>query len=113
MDGDVQGRGEVEQFLQARSGGTGAPAGASSAAASAVPRSRLMSSDAACSWTPTRISPFSRTSAGTPPGSTLASVTSRPSAAVSGAVAAGTSSRSATQSGSPGRPRNGLTTCGA
>ena len=45
-------------------GSTGAPAGASSAAASAVPMSRLTSSEDVCIWTPSTISPLARTSAG-------------------------------------------------
>jgi hypothetical protein len=75
--------------------------------------SRLTSSEEVCIWTPSRISPFARTSAGVPPGSTLARVTSRPSVVRSVAVAAGTSSRSATQSASPGSPSNGRVTGGA
>ncbi len=71
------------------------------------------SSEEVCIWTPSRISPFARTRAGVPPGSTLARVTSRPSAVRRLPVAAGTSSRSATQSASPGRPSNGRVTGGA
>ena len=59
------------------------------------------------------ISPLARTRAGEPPGSTLARVTSRPSVVRSFAVAAGTSSRSATQSASPGRPSKERITGGA
>ena len=58
-------------------------------------------------------SAFARTRAGAPPGRMLASVTSRPSVVLSAAVAAGTSSRSATQSASPGSPSNERITAGA
>ena len=74
VDGDLERRGQVEQLLQPRArrsrrrrsgpGRPAHPAGASRAAASAVPRSRLTSSDDVCIWTPSRISPFARTRAG-------------------------------------------------
>ena len=63
--------------------------------------------------TESTISPLARTSAGVPPGSTLARVTSRPVVVRRVPVAAGTSSRIATQSGSPASPSKGRRTGGA
>ena len=82
-----------------------------------------MSPDAVSFCRPSRTEPSSRRRAGQAIGSTVASVTDgtpsgRPPFSVSSTVAAGTSSRRATQSPSPGSPSKGrctssVTACGA
>ncbi len=74
-----------------------------------------MSPEAVSFCRPSRTAPLSRRSAGQAIGSTVASVTDgtpsgSPPLSVSSTVAAGTSSRSATQSHSPGRPSKGRCT---
>ena len=90
----------------------GSPASATaSALASTAARSRDGSPNWCCTCSPSHTSPLSRTIAGAAIGSRLHRVTVRsvPSI-VSGAVAAGTSSRMATRSHSDGRPSNGRPT---
>ena len=86
----------------------GVPGSASRARTSAAAMSRLASPEPPRTCRPTYTSPSVRTSAGQASGRTVASVTvaagRAPRAGVSGAVAAGTISRSATQSASPVQP---------
>ena len=94
---------------------TGVPGSAVSARCSVSARSRLMSPEAVSFCRPSSTAPSSRRSAGQAIGSTVASVTDgtpsgSPPFSVSSTVAAGTSSRSATQSHSPGRPSKGRCT---
>ena len=90
------------------------PVSASSALVSTAPRSRAGSPKLCCTCRPSQISPLSRTIAGAAIGSSEHSWTVRSeSLRVSGAVAAGTSSRSATTSHSDGRPSNGRPTYAA
>ena len=85
------------------------PGSASSAAVSTAARSRLGSPNACCTCSPSQIAPSSRTSAGAAPGSSVHSSTERSGSdfRVSGAVAAGTNSRIAITSHSPGIPAKG------
>ncbi len=98
-----------------RSAATGLPGSAASARRSVSARSRLMSPEAVSFWSPSSTAPLSRRSAGQAIGSTVARVTDgtpsgSPSLRCSSTVAAGTSSRSATQSASPGSPSKGRCT---
>ncbi len=102
-----------------RRAGTGLPGSVARASSRASARSRLRSPEADWVCRPSRIEPSWRRRAGQASGSTVARVTdgtspvapsATPAASVSGTVAAGTSSRSATQSASPGRPSNGRCT---
>jgi hypothetical protein len=87
------------------------PGSAASACSSTCARSRLTSPERACTCRPSSTRPSARTIAGSASGSSVASVTSRSeSRTASGAVADGTSSRSATQSHSLGNPANGRAT---
>ena len=90
------------------------PGSESRAASSTAARSRDGSPKLCWTCRPSQIAPESRTIAGAAIGSRLHSSIVRLSPVgvliVSGAVAAGTSSRSATMSHSPGRPSNGRAT---
>jgi len=84
------------------------PGSVSRALSRTAPRSRLGSPYACWTCRPSHTAPLSRTSAGAAPGSRVQSSTSRSDpVSVRGAVAAGTNSRIAIRSHSPGSPANG------
>src|SRR5205807_2417047 len=92
------------------SAGTGLPGSTSNARRIASATSRLTSPELAWVCSPASTDPSGRVSAGQAIGRTVASVTVRSAyspVSASRAVAAGTSSRIAIQSHSPGRPSNG------
>ena len=117
MDGEVQGRVDLDDVLQAHRVApvVGTTGSADPGSASRVQRrARAMSADRSPErvWTcmPSRTSPFGRTSAADAPGSTVATVACCPSRVGSGAVADGRNSRIATSSHSAARPAKGRVT---